>query len=320
MRTVSIVEHPLDERDTTHDFSRFDWNAVHPLLPAEELDERDLFSMRATTPMERAWRRMEEAIASPMATRDPDRPIGIFKRDLRFLGPAQLQEFNQHDAAIALASLEVLRCRVANERPDRATLAQHYRQNGALAVQLAGSLQERYRMITSPEARQNDLGIAAFRGALAKSLVLTLLAKAGVSAVPASEREQHSSWIEYNHNIVVDREGNGQYMPLSVGNKHRKGRVHTDICHFNATAALSSDAVAFVDRSIRGHARERSLQRLQVSSRARALEAITWLVAPDIADQSGHQTPESKIAKALGEHILLRMSGYSAFTKSAPNA
>lgn len=38
MKSVSIAEYPLDERDTTHNFAEFDWNAVHPLLAAEQLN------------------------------------------------------------------------------------------------------------------------------------------------------------------------------------------------------------------------------------------------------------------------------------------
>ena len=318
MRTVTIAEYPLDERDTTHDFSRFDWNTVHPLLPAEELDEHDLFSMRAITPMEKAWRRIEEAIASPAASRDADRHMAIFKRDLRFLGPSQQESFGQYDAVLALANLEIFGHRIRSEQPDKTAIAQQYYDNGAQSICYATSLQERYRQLRGEASRQNDPGIASLRGALAKSLVVTLLAKAGVSAVPASEREQHSGWDEFNHNVIVDREGTGQYTPLSIGNRNRRGRVHTDIYHLNATNALPADARIIIKDSIKGHAQRRLQQRLQVSSAARALEAVTWAIAPDIEDKSDEGTCEAKLARGLGEYILYRMDDYPAFVKSDP--
>ena len=315
MRTVPITEYPLDERDTTHDFSRFDWNTVHPLLSAEELDERDLSWMRVITPMEKAWQRVEEAIASPTAKQDADRHMAIFERDLLILGPSQQESFGQYDALLAAANLEAFGHRIRGERPAKTTITQQYYDNGAQSIYYATRLQERYRELSSEASRQNDPGIASLRGALAKSLVVTLLAKAGVSAVPASEREQHSAWDEYNHNVIIDREGTGQYTPLSVGNRNRRGRVHTDIYHFNATSALPADARIIIKDSIKGHAQKRLQQRLQVSSTARALEAVTWTIAPDIDDKSGEWTCEAKLARALGECILYRMDDYPAFVK-----
>ena len=303
MRVLSVAEtFPIEP--TSPDF---EWNAVHPLLTAEQVKVGELAGMHQPNAYDRLWNSVEEAIANQDGT-----PAFFQTMEQGFHTIARKESLAGYGAGLALAGLKYYRRRavprgmyVNHDDPGK-----YYQGLQAPAHQLyqrLNPLVQSHESLDDMDAPTLDLR-NNLTGALAENVVAALFAKAGAIALKTPPRQENSPYGPYNHDLSVFHQG--VWRPVSV--KHTQGRrgIDKSIMHVNVTNFFDSQLPRIVNQF--QLYKSRPFRDFLYHNKAVALSA-NKIIYLDAQKKSLNIEATSRAVQELGGLLVDKLTEYPAF-------
>lgn len=201
LRSVSISEYPLAIHPG-HDLLRNDYAVLtHPLLTAEQIGSDALQAWHIRNLRRRAWRDLEVAIAHPDLSQKATL-LDVAEKNFQEVLPKQSDYKRAHDVQVVLTSFDLFRKRAYGQPYTAEDARRYYLQTCSNLLPARKQLNDLSRSLNAQEIYDDPL-VADLRGIVAEEIAKAVLARVGVIALPASIREEASSWPDYNHDLVI---------------------------------------------------------------------------------------------------------------------